>query len=157
MSVCLSVCLSTCQKKYPLSIRNFDSAFGGCRLIRKKPVPSIVSQATSLSKRERVWSARVHQVVTTPRSLASNPGLLPLPRAHAPCVLIMRRWFFGGRRPGFEAKDPGVTNQIRYFVMTSFYHVKFTFRARAPVEGAGRMHVTRALIAFLCHNSMYTS
>ena len=35
--------------------------------------------------------------------VASNPDLLPPPRAHAPCVLIMRRCFFGGRRPGFEA------------------------------------------------------
>ena len=32
-------------------------------------------------------------------SVASYPGLLPPPRAHAPYVLIMRRWFFGGRRP----------------------------------------------------------
>ena len=32
--------------------------------------------------------------------IASYPGLLPPPRAHAPYVLIMRRWFFGGRRPG---------------------------------------------------------
>ena len=35
--------------------------------------------------------------------IASYPGLLPPPRAHAPYVLIMRRWFFGGRRPGYEA------------------------------------------------------
>ena len=33
--------------------------------------------------------------------VASYPGLLPPPRAHAPYV--MRRWFFGGRRPGYEA------------------------------------------------------
>ena len=35
--------------------------------------------------------------------LASYPGLLPPPRAHAPYMLIMRRWFFGGRRPGRAA------------------------------------------------------
>ena len=33
--------------------------------------------------------------------LASYPGdLLPPPHVHAPYVLIMSRWFFGGRRPG---------------------------------------------------------
>ena len=46
--------------------------------------------------------------------VASNPGLLPPPRAHAPYVLIMRRYLRiintygacargGGRKPGFEA------------------------------------------------------
>ena len=52
-----------------------------------------------IAERLSAWR-RISEIVCMYVCIASNPGLLPPPRAHAPYVLIMRRWFFGGRRPG---------------------------------------------------------
>ena len=69
------------------------------RLCTRRGVPHTV---------RRSWVGKRHRVVNEwawPRDsrmyVASYQArLLPPPRAHAPQLLIMRRWFFGGRRPG---------------------------------------------------------
>ena len=59
--------------------------------------------ATSLSSCEtakRVSGSLAHSRSPKSHSIVPRPSPSSTPRAHVPYVLIMRRWFFGGRRPG---------------------------------------------------------
>ena len=69
--------------------------------------PSVFFRVHPLSVRELTFTCMRGSVIfinmldfAATYGLASYPGHLPPLRAHAPYVLIMRRWFFGGRRPG---------------------------------------------------------
>ena len=84
--------------------RGFSVHNGTRRYLSRRsfPLPG-PAQLSGSSPRSRVirLPGRFPFPLPSVRPVASYPGLLPPPRAHAPYVLIMRRWFFGGRRPYF--------------------------------------------------------
>ena len=75
LQVCHRVCMGLCRNALAQKLRSgFEPGKRlGNRIVelykmRPSSTAYVVSQATPFSRRERVWSARIHRVVTTPRS-----------------------------------------------------------------------------------------